>query len=373
MVRGRQSKGSHTVGRSSSLRLSIVACVLMLLCLGLSGCATGNTSAKSATLPPASVHRIAPRGTVSPRQAGGAGVLNHPLASTGCGKPSPVPAGTSVVAQLLSGGLQRIYRVHVPRGYTPRLPFPLVLNFHGHGSNGANQERMTGFSLLADRHGFLVVYPQGTLGPDGWTGWASGGPNRPTSNDVLFVSDLLTKMQEEFCVDPLRIFATGFSNGGAMTAVLACHLAGRIAAFAPVSGSYYPQADGCLPGRPVSVLEFHGSGDTVVPYGGRMTTRLLPVATWLQQWVSRDSCADRPSMQAMAGHVTVYTWTDCAAGAVVEHYRIAGWGHRWPALPATSPQEADGGGVPIASVLIWKFFEAHPLPTPAKPVSGAPS
>jgi len=354
------------VSRSQLLRLGMMgmmACALVALCLA--GCATAGTSTKPAPLPRAGVHGIAPQRTAAPLTTNATGVQNRPLASTGCGKPSPVAAGTSVVANLLSGHQTRIYRVHVPRGYTPRVPIPLVLSFHGHGSNATGQERLTGFSILADLHDFLAVYPQGTIGADGKTGWSSGGPGRPTSDDLLFVSDLLTKMQAEFCIDPQRIYATGFSNGGGMTALLACQLAGRIAAFAPVSGSYYPQPGGCRPGRPISLLEFHGTGDHVVPYNGRASTGLLSVPEWLQEWVGRDSCPDTPSVQTQAGDVTTYTWTGCAAGAVIEHYRIAGWGHRWPALPATDAQETDSG-VPVASVLIWRFFVAHPLPTQVK-------
>ncbi|MGH2515283.1 MAG: extracellular catalytic domain type 1 short-chain-length polyhydroxyalkanoate depolymerase [Ktedonobacterales bacterium] len=365
------------MSRSRSFRLSLLVCALVAICV--TGCAMVVTPAqsplagKSVTLPRAGVHGIAPQGTAAPLGAGAATILNRPLASTGCNKPSPVRAGTTSLDGLVSGGRRRVYRVHVPLGYTPRVPVPLVLNFHGHGSNAANQERMTGFSALADRYDFLVVYPQGVVGPDNRTGWNSGGPNKPGSNDVLFVSDLLTKMQSEFCVDPTRIYATGFSNGGAMTSVLACALAGRIAAFASVSGSYYPLVGGCHPGRPVSVLEFHGTGDYTVPYVGRAVTDLMPVPNWLQGWVGRDACASEPAIEAMAGHATLYTWTGCAGDAVVQHYRISGWGHRWPALPATTAQERNDGGAPVASVLIWNFFAAHPLPSAAEAAESAAS
>lgn len=346
--------------RASFLHLTLALCALLSLCLA--GCALAANPAKPAPLSRTGVHGIAPQGTAAPLRTDTFGVQNRPLASAGCGKVSPVPAGTTAARQLVSGGRKRSYRVHVPRGYTSLLSVPLVLSFHGHGSNAAAQERMTGFSLLADRYGFLAVYPQGIVGPDGRTGWASGGPGRPAGNDVLFTSDLLTALQGEFCVDPLRIFATGFSNGGGMTALLACELAGRIAAFAPVSGSYYPLPGGCQPGRPVPVLEFHGTRDFTVPYGGRAATDLLPVPEWLRQWAGRDACAADPSERAMAGRVTVYTWTGCAAGAVVEHYRITSWGHHWPALPAADAPAMDGAGAPVASVLIWQFFVAHPLP-----------
>ena len=362
------------MSRSRLPRLCILfGALVTLVAFCLAGCgvtATAAPPAKSTSSPRSAVHSVAPQSTASPLRTATDGVQNRPLPSTGCDKPAPVAAGSSVVEKMLSGGVTRLYRIHVPRRYAPRVPIPLVLNFHGHGSYAAAQELLTGFSILADRYDFLVVYPQGTVGADGRTGWGSGGRGRPTSNDVLFISDLLTQVQADYCVDPQRIYATGFSNGGGMTALLACQLAGRIAAFAPVSGSYYPHTGGCLPGRPVSLLEFHGTSDSIVPYYGRSSVDLLPVSSWLSEWAKRDSCAADPTLQAERGWVTRYTWTGCAAGAAIVHYRISGWGHHWPALPITTAQEAQNSDVPVASVLIWDFFVAHPLPTtPIRPGS----
>lgn len=300
-------------------------------------------------------------------------VVDAPQPSAGCGKPAPVAPGTSAAEALNSGGRSRAYRLHVPVGYQPARPYPLVLNFHGHGSTAARQEAYTGFSRLADRHGFIVTYPQGLVGPDGRTGWASGGPNKPQANDVLFVSDLITALQARLCIDPARIYATGFSNGGGLTSVLACRLAGRVAAFAPVAGSYFMPAGGCHPVRPVPILELHGTGDGTVPYNGNAATHLIGAASWAAGWAARDGCTGGPAQRAAHGGVTGLEWTGCRGGATVIHYRLAGGTHVWPGAPS-------GRGLPPsdatcdASSLIWDFFAAHPLPTPAaRPATPAPS
>src|SRR5579862_3103204 len=239
-------------------------------------------------------------------------VENKAVASTGCGKRPMIPAGTSGDATLISGGVLRSYRLHVPRGYNLLHTYPLVLNFHGHGSTAAKQEAISGFSQLADRLGFLVVYPQGLVGSDGATGWASGKPHTTHANDVLFVSDLLTRLQEQFCVNPQRIYAAGFSNGGGMTSFLACALAKRIAAFASVSGSYFSSAIGdCAPGRPVAVLEFHGTADRVVPYQGRPRQHELGALAWVTGWAVRDGCVGRPTESTVAKDVIRYVWRSC--------------------------------------------------------------
>ena len=216
-------------------------------------------------------------------------------------------------------------------------------------------------SLLADQQGFIAVYPQGVVGPDGRTGWATGIRGRPRVNDVLFVSDLLTHLQSVLCIDPLRIYATGFSNGGGMTNVLACTLAGRLAAFAPVSGSYPPYPGGCHPVRPVPLLEFHGTADPVVPYNGSMSNQFPPILTWLRGWATRDGCTSGPTVFYKQANVTGLEWTNCQGNATVIQYRISGEGHVWPHVTFNKP-----GGTAVsslsASALIWSFFQQHPLP-----------
>ncbi len=276
------------------------------------------------------------------------------IATRGCGKPPPIPPGSSADQMLLSGGLLRFYRLHIPTGYQPMRYTPLVLNFHGHGSTMLAQEHLTGFSSLANQQGFLVAYPQGIVGPDGETGWATGPRKDPVVNDVRFISDLLTHLQMTLCVDPQRIYATGFSNGGGMTALLACTMAGRIAAFAPVSGSYFPLASGCHPSQPAPILEIHGTADKVVPYLGSVSLSLPSVTTWLAGWAQLDGCARQPVVFFQHGDLLGESWTACRDNAVVIHYRIDGGKHDWP--PFLSLPHVLG-----TNDLIWTFFQAHVL------------
>lgn len=293
-----------------------------------------------------------------------AGRINHPIRSNGCGRRAPIAAGSSANLSVMSDGARRLYRLHVPLRYQPRHAYPLVLSFHGNGSTALGQERRTGFSLLADRAGFIVIYPQGALGPNGRLGWSSGGPGHPTRDDTLFVSDLLTAAQSDLCIDPMRIYATGFSNGGGMTAVLACRLAGRIAAFASVSGSYYPVAGGCAPGRPVALLELHGTGDQTVPYDGNPRTHLLSTSVWLAQWAQRDGCAPAPQTQRLSQRVTRLLWTSCRGHVSIEHLRVQGGQHLWPqgALIAGGGYVTSATSVPQTTQLIWAFLSPYTLP-----------
>jgi polyhydroxybutyrate depolymerase len=215
---------------------------------------------------------------------------------------------------------------------------------------------MTGLSVLADHSDLIVVYPEGTSSPAQHIRWGTGSPDDPTTDDVLFVSDLLNHLQAALCIDEHRIYASGFSNGGGMVGVLACALAGRIAAFAAVSGSFYTPSSGaptllsgCHPTRPVPILDIHGTADEKVAYAGDPTQGLPPIQQWVQDWAARDGCQQGPTAFLTQAQVTAEQWSDCQGNATVIHYRIIGGRHLWPTtvLPATT--------------VIWQFFQSHPL------------
>ena len=158
---------------------------------------------------------------------------------------------------------ERSYRINIPRDYDVSTPLPLVLGFHGNGSDGAEFQNYTGLPTLPA----LTVFPDGDLN-DGKRSW-QGAPYASGADDVAFVSDLLDSIESEHCVDLNRVYATGKSNGGGMVSVLACNLRDRFSAFAPVAGAYYPQStEGCDYSTPTPMLAIHGTGDATMHYEG---------------------------------------------------------------------------------------------------------
>lgn len=286
-----------------------------------------------------------------------------PEIAQGCGQVSAVQAGSSenetmsVDPRSANGQNTREYFIHVPTGYSKAQPVPLVLVFHGTGAKGSDMEQVTGLSQIADRENFLVVYPQGLKDTNGQTFWASIGTTQQGIDEIRFVNDLLDILELHFCIDVQRIYATGFSNGGGMSWYLACNLSERIAAFAPVSGNFYDLDTGCNVNRGVSILDVHGTGDTVVPYMGgpapeKPDVPLPSIPQWLNAWAARDECAPGPTIFIQSGNVTGQEWSRCRDGSSIVHYRIEGGGHQWPASL----------GVALStSETIWNFFKQHPL------------
>lgn len=82
-------------------------------------------------------------------------------------RPATCPTTATVVPgettqTLTVGGQSRSYLLHVPPGYTGETPVPVVFDFHGLGGNGAQQRNLSGWAAVADREGFMMVYPNGS-------------------------------------------------------------------------------------------------------------------------------------------------------------------------------------------------------------------
>ncbi len=262
---------------------------------------------------------------------------------------TPPPAGDSAIS-LVSGGLRRTARVHVPPGLGAASRPALVLVLHFGGGTGAQMEALTRFSAQADRSRFVAVYPDAVRRL-----WTTG--TRPGPDDVVFLRSLLDALAGRVCQDPRRVYATGASNGGTMADVLACRLPDRIAAIAQVSSVGVATA-GCG-AAPVSVLQIHGTADPLQPYAGKPANSPGTVARLLAAWYRHDGCRGTPARSPIAGGLEL-RWRPCRQGAALEHVRLIGFGHGWPG--AASPPI---GGVPSrfpATRSIWTFFAAHPRP-----------
>jgi polyhydroxybutyrate depolymerase len=242
---------------------------------------------------------------------------------------------------ILSGGRRRFAVVHVAAGTPKRARVPIVLVLHGAGGTGARMETYTGMSAVADRSRFLAVYPSAVTPHPFWNYVAD--PKRP--DDIGFLRDLIDHVERTRCVDPARVYVTGVSNGGGMTAFVGCALADRVTAIAPVAGRY-AREPACRPERALSVLEVHGTADRTVPYASS-------APGYVHDWVERDGCEDRPVYRRLTSKVGRFDWLRCAPGVRVAHVKIAGGPHEWPGWPATSMPPRPSFS---ASWAIWRFF-----------------
>ncbi len=275
--------------------------------------------------------------------------------------------------ELAVGDLKRTAIVHVPASYDPAKPMPVVLALHGAAMNGAAMISFCGLNETAEKRSFVVVYPSGT-GPGPLLTWNAGGFTKGLGSqvdDVAFLGQLLDEIERLINVDVKRVYACGMSNGGMMCYRLAAELSDRIAAIAPVAGT---MAIGeAQPHRPVSVIHFHGTLDTLVPYDmGTSNTpfwlRLKSVETSVQTWAKLDGCDEQHPVTDLLSKdgdelkVTRQTYGPGSAGTSVVLVTIDGGGHTWPGqVPPVRFLGKSAMNI-SANDLIWTFFEQHPLP-----------
>ncbi|MBN1439101.1 MAG: hypothetical protein JW929_06800 [Anaerolineales bacterium] len=269
--------------------------------------------------------------------------------------PAAVPPGDSR-RTLIVGGFERSYLLHVPAGVHARTPLPLVLVFHGHRMTAAEGLAETGFNDLADRHGFLAAYPEGT-GPAGAqsfnAGLCCGSAEANRVDESEFVRLILADLNRSYAVDPARIYAAGFSNGAMLSYRLACEMADTFAAVAPVAGNlvFGP----CRPEAGVSLIHIQGLSDASMPYADAdldadSDPAILSVEGGIAFWASVNGCPESPETDR-EGRVIRRNYPSCAGGTSVVLYSLEGVGHVWPADPVFPASQA-----------IWDFFAAHPKP-----------
>jgi polyhydroxybutyrate depolymerase len=193
---------------------------------------------------------------------------------------APYPPGLSDQSMMVAG-TARQFRVHVPpavaQGAAPRA---LVFALHGGGGEGLNVANtgahpLSVFRTVADREGFVVVYPGGLPANDGsaaWTDCRADNTVASNADDVGFLAALIERVRGEYSLSTSRMFMAGGSNGAQMTHAFAFNRADLIAAAATSSGSLpqVPKPGACTtgPSRPVPILIVHGTADTQMPYGG---------------------------------------------------------------------------------------------------------
>lgn len=237
--------------------------------------------------------------------------------------------------------------LHVPANWDRR-PAPLVVLLHGSTGTGAAMLRDSGLAATADRHGFLVAYPDGGIPARGGFVWNIPGvptvegrvPGPEARDDVAYLEALVDGLVAAGCADPARVYVTGLSGGGRMTSWLGCVAPARFAAIAPVvglragnpakGGAPRPDPATCRPRVPVSVIAFAGDADRTNPIaGGGAPYWSYPMHAAERRWAALNGCAAAPVTRWVAPRVYEERYGDCRAGSEVVARITVGGGHSW--------------------------------------------
>jgi len=253
----------------------------------------------------------------------GAGAAGSDAAMASCPAKNSYNAGSNSVT-IMHGGRSRHFSVHVPSSVKAGVAVPLVLDFHGNGSRGSQQESSSGWRAKADSEGFVAAYPDGV--GNGWNvGNCCGESLMSMVDDVGFAREIVKTISTNMCIDAKRVYATGLSNGAGMAHRLACEAADLFAAIAAASADLV--TDPCTPARAISELSVRGLSDTAVAYEGGNTGSTgwySPGAKGtLMLWKGINGCTGEPDTSKQYCE----TYTQCQGGVEVTLCSLPNTGH----------------------------------------------
>jgi polyhydroxybutyrate depolymerase len=231
-------------------------------------------------------------------------------------------------ATLRFGGYDRTYRIYRPASVGSK-PVPLVVALHGGFGTGQNMEDQTGFDALADRYGFIVVYPDGVR--RAWNaGTCCATPMKEKIDDVGFVRAVIAEVESRYPIDRTRVYGTGFSNGAMLLHRIACEAPDTFVAIAPVSGG--PMVSTCNERTPIPTLLIQGIADPRIPWnGGVFDGSYRPsIKDIVSRFGKRNECSTQEQQTYDADGVQCHTLGGCRSGDEVSWCGLTGAGHQWP-------------------------------------------
>ena len=280
-----------------------------------------------------------------------------------------------------------IGRCYVPPGLSG--PAPLVVVLHGCTQNAAVYDHGSGWSRLADRHGFLLLFPeqQRANNPMLCFNWFSGNDSQRGMGEAASIKAMIDAMAKSHEVDPNRIFVTGLSAGGAMSSVMLATYPEIFAAGAIIAGMAYGCASDvagafdCMSGRASAdarelgqkvrrASPHKGPWPRVQVWQGSADSTVAPsnADAIVLQWAHLHGLKAKPDRaDRVAGHPR-RAWLGAKSEPLIEQYMITGMAHGIPLDPGTCEGESGTAGAHMLDVglsstdRIAAFFGIAPEP-----------
>ena len=274
---------------------------------------------------------------------------------------SSAPELTSIVGFGSNPGELRM-RLYAPAALAAGSPLVVVL--HGCAQTAGGYAAGAGWLELADRYGFAVLCPEQTRANNAnfCFNWFEDGDTTRGGGEAASIAQMVRRALVDLDLDPERVFVTGLSAGGAMTAVMLATYPELFAAGAVIAGLPYGSARGVSQAmaamRRVPELPARAWGDKVRAasppparwprvsvWAGDADTTVTPAAAQALalQWCDVHGCPSQENGFAEpAGNRTHQTWRGPDGGVAVELHRVSGLGHGTPIATAGT----DGCGTP---------------------------
>ncbi|MGW3897293.1 extracellular catalytic domain type 1 short-chain-length polyhydroxyalkanoate depolymerase [Micromonospora profundi] len=316
--------------------------------------------------------------------------LTASVAAIGLVIPAFQPAYAASLTEVTSfgdnPGRMRMH-VYVPDN-RPANP-AIVVAMHGCGGSGPGFYSGSEFASLADRYGYVVIYPSATQQAgfgNCFDTWSDAAKRRGGGSDPVSIISMIRYVQQQYGGDPNRVYATGSSSGGMMTNHMLALYPDVFKAGAAFMGvpfncfanaaDYPPGASQCTGGnmnrtpqqwgdavrqaypgysgpRP-RVQLWHGTADTLVPYSLLQET--------IEQWTNVFGLSQTPtSTDTPQANWNRRRYADSGGTVQVEAYSIQGAGHSLPSA-----------GMAAAALAFFGLTNPPTTPPPTTPPPTTP-
>lgn len=239
--------------------------------------------------------------------------------------------------------------IYSPENAAPGAPLVVVL--HGCTQDAARYDESSGWSRLADQHGFVVLYPeqQPSNNPNLCFNWFSADDAARGRGEALSIREMTGAVMGRYETDPQRVFVTGLSAGGAMAAAMLATYPDVFAGGAVIAGlpfgvagsvpeafdrmrghggpppaalSALVRAASCHSGEWPILSVWHGSADQIVDQSN--------ASALVEQWRELHGASKTPSKVDVVRGYPHRVWRDFKGREVIEEYSITGLGHGTP-------------------------------------------
>lgn len=254
------------------------------------------------------------------------------MGSDGCNQAPTLQNGTIT---LMVDNAARKYILRVPDGYDNKHAYRLVFAYAWSGASASQVVSSNYFTFATlDSKNTIFVAPEAANGAGSWS-----------KGDVAFTDAILKQLQDGLCIDKSRIFASGFSFGGAMSLAIACTRADVFRGVAFFSGADLTGSCTGTLTKPIAYYASQASQDSTgapMPSSGRIKQA---------EFAAVNGCTAEPSSTTFPASGQAHTCTDykgCSAGHPTK-YCVFDGPHGWE---PKDPGQATSWNAPEA----WKFI-----------------
>lgn len=253
-------------------------------------------------------------------------------------------------------GVEYTYYLYLPQSL--KADAPLLMVFHGYNSKNIPSIPY-GFQPVADREGFAICYPRGPKDHKGKPYWFVGYQfhieNGGVRDDVGLAVRLARYLQKQYNLSRTNLFATGHSNGGAMSYMLAYKASDTFRAVASVSGHIMECIYRTLkPVNTIPVMEVHGTEDALSrwngdPYNNDGWGADIATPRAIGLWAAKNRCTHEKTdtLPLRRNRVIAHRYINGTGGNQVWFYEVVGGKHSWASDDMDTADE------------IWKFFSLY--------------